>query len=64
MAQMNYQNKQMLMGAMVVAGYDSVAGGQVSRAPSHMHTPAPSRLQQAAPACTTEWLSLCIECGG
>jgi hypothetical protein len=38
--QMNYQNKQMLMGAMVVAGYDSVAGGQVSRGPGHTHTAA------------------------
>ena len=28
--QMNYQNKEMLMGAMIVAGYDDQKGGQVS----------------------------------
>jgi hypothetical protein len=27
--QMNYQNKEMLMGAMIVAGYDAQRGGQV-----------------------------------
>jgi hypothetical protein len=26
---MNYQNKEMLMGAMIVAGYDEQRGGQV-----------------------------------
>lgn len=28
---MNYQNKEMLMGAMIVAGYDEAKGGQVGR---------------------------------
>lgn len=26
---MNYKNKEMLMGAMIVAGYDEASGGQV-----------------------------------
>lgn len=31
--QMNYQNKEMLMGAMIVAGYDAQRGGQVYGVP-------------------------------
>ena len=27
--QMNYRNKDVLMGAMIVAGYDEAGGGQV-----------------------------------
>lgn len=30
---MNYQNKQMLMGAMIVAGFDERGGGQVYGCP-------------------------------
>jgi hypothetical protein len=34
-SQMNYQNKEMLMGAMIVAGYDEQKGGQVGVATHH-----------------------------
>lgn len=32
-AQMNYQNKEMLVGAMIVAGYDDELGGQIYGVP-------------------------------
>jgi hypothetical protein len=37
--QMNYQNKDALMGAMIVAGYDDQKGGQVMAIGKHWTGP-------------------------